>query len=88
MFGSTMKTSSLFFFLGGVVVLIILLIIVLIYWKIWKPAGIKSFISESRRHAGNVFDEFADKRVRYDLVGNYWLVKFNFMRLCSIDGFL
>lgn len=51
------------------------------YWKIWKPAGIKSFISESRRHAGNVFDEFTDKRVRYDLVGNYWLVKFNFMRL-------
>ncbi|TYI12915.1 hypothetical protein ES332_A08G022000v1 [Gossypium tomentosum] len=48
-----MKTSSLFFFLGGVVVLIILLIIVLIYWKIWKPAGIKSFISESKRHAAS-----------------------------------
>ncbi|KAH1108838.1 hypothetical protein J1N35_012606 [Gossypium stocksii] len=24
---------------------------VLIYWKIWKPAGIKSFISESKKHA-------------------------------------
>ncbi|KAK8630297.1 hypothetical protein V6N13_079095 [Hibiscus sabdariffa] len=48
-----MKTSSLFFFLGGIVVLIILLIIVLIYWKIWRPAGIKSFISESKRHAAS-----------------------------------
>ncbi|KAK8506348.1 hypothetical protein V6N12_034084 [Hibiscus sabdariffa] len=48
-----MKTSSLFFFLGGIVVLIILLIIVLIYWKIWRPAGIKSFIRESKRHAAS-----------------------------------
>ncbi|KAK9002485.1 hypothetical protein V6N11_025162 [Hibiscus sabdariffa] len=45
-----MKTSSLFFFLGGIVVLMILLVIVLIYRKIWRPAGIECFISESRRH--------------------------------------
>ncbi|KAE8720852.1 U-box domain-containing protein 35-like [Hibiscus syriacus] len=48
-----MKTSSLFFFFGGVVVLIILLIIVLIYWKIWRPKGIKGIISERKRHAAS-----------------------------------
>ncbi|XP_022728767.1 putative serine/threonine-protein kinase [Durio zibethinus] len=48
-----MAPSSLFFFLGGIVVLIILLIMIAIYWKIFKPAGMMRFTSQTARRAAS-----------------------------------